>query len=81
MGAIALGLLLFPISFTRRNRKRFGRLLFVVILLGGALSSMAITGCGADSSFFIQQAQNYTLTITATSGSVKHVATITLMIQ
>jgi len=81
MGAIALGLLLLPISFTRRNRKRFGRLLFVVILLGGALSSMAITGCGADSSFFIQQAQNYTLTITATSGSVKHVATITLMIQ
>jgi len=81
MGAIALGLLLIPIGCSRRTRKRLSKLSVVAVLLGGVLSSMIITGCGSSGGFFRQESQNYTLTITATSGSVKHVATITLNIQ
>jgi YVTN family beta-propeller protein len=80
MGAIALGLLLLPIGFDRRTRKQLGKLSLLAILLGSALSSMLITGCGSGG-FFRQKPQNYTLTITATSGQVKHAATITLNIQ
>jgi sugar lactone lactonase YvrE len=81
MGAIALGLLLIPIGCSRRTRKRLGNLSFFAILLGGVLSSMVITGCGSNNGFFRQAPKDYTLTITATSGSVQHVATITLNIQ
>lgn len=81
MGAIALGLLLIPIGCSRRTRKRLGNLSFLAILLGGVLSSMVITGCGSNNGFFRQAPRDYTLTITATSGSVQHVATITLNIQ
>ena len=81
MGVIALGLLLIPVGCSRRTRKRLRKLSVLAILLGGVLSSMAITGCGSNGGFFRQASENYTLIITATSGSVKHVATITLNIQ
>jgi hypothetical protein len=42
---------------------------------------MALTGCGSNHGFFRQQSHDYTLTVTAISGSVHHVATITLNIQ
>ena len=81
IGAIALSLLLIPIGCSRRTRKRLGTLSMVAVLLGGVLSSMIITGCGSGGGFLRQEPQNYTVTITATSGSVQHVATITLNIQ
>jgi YVTN family beta-propeller protein len=81
MGAIALGLLLIPIGCSRRTRKRLSKQSMVAVLLGGVLSSMIITGCGSNGRFIRQESQNYALTITATSGSVKHVATITMNIQ
>jgi hypothetical protein len=80
IGAIALGLLLIPVGCSRRTRKRLSKASFFAVLLGGVLSSMVITGCGS-SGYFRQESRNYTLTITATSGSVKHVATITMNIQ
>ncbi len=81
IGGIALGLLLIPIGCSRRTRRRLGKLSVLAILLGGVFSSMVLTGCGSSGGFFRQESQNYTLTVTATSGVVKHVATITLNIQ
>jgi hypothetical protein len=80
-GAIALGLLLLPIGCSRRARKRLGKVSLFAALLIGVLFSMVITGCGGGSGFLRQEPQNYTLTITATSGPVQHVATVTLNIQ
>jgi multisubunit Na+/H+ antiporter MnhB subunit len=81
MGAIALGLLLLPFGYSRRARKRLGKLSIPAVLLCVALSTMVLTGCGSNHGFFRQQSHDYTLTVTAISGSVHHVATITLNIQ
>jgi hypothetical protein len=81
LGVITLSLLLVPIGFSRFTSKQRSKLLIVAILLGGVLPSMIITGCGVSGGFFSETSQNYTLIVTASSGSVKHVSTITLNIQ
>jgi hypothetical protein len=80
VGVIALGFLLMPIGFSRRARKRLGRLSLFAILLGAVSSSMVITGCGGHNTIN-REPQNYTLTVTATSGQVTHVATVSLTVQ
>jgi large repetitive protein len=79
--AIVLSLLLLPIGCRGRTRKRLGQVSLFAFLLIGVLFSMVITGCGDDSGFLRQEPQNYTLTITATSGPVQHIATVTLNVQ
>jgi hypothetical protein len=80
LAAIALSLLLLPFGCTRRARKRLGHLSLCIILFGGVLSSLVIAGCGSTGTF-LPAPQNYTLTIVATSGSVKHTAIVNLTIQ
>jgi hypothetical protein len=77
---IALGLILVP--FAGRVRRASRRLNRIVCLWMLALACMALatglTGCGGKSA---QSPESYTLTITATSGSLSHSTTVELTVE
>jgi uncharacterized protein YaiE (UPF0345 family) len=77
--ALAL-LLLFGVGGMRRNGRHLKRLLSLLILLAAGAAATAFSGCGGNG-FFTQAPQNYTITITATAGSLEHSATVTLNVQ
>ena len=82
-GALAIGLLLLPLSGRIRSNRRGLRSLFVV-LLSSLAAVGALTGCGAGSGFFGQTQQSYVIQIvgTATSGfALQHFATVTLVLE
>jgi len=80
---VALGLLLLPLAGMRRRlRKTLGRTIFTLLLLVAGASAMAgLSGCGTNSGFFGQPSQTYTMTVTATSGTLSHSTSVTLTIQ
>ena len=80
-GGIVLALLLLPLGINRNLRKRLnGRMLLLFLLLAGTTAAMS--GCGGSSnSPSMQTAQTYTLTVTATSGTLVHSPTVTLTVQ
>jgi hypothetical protein len=66
----------------RRLGKTLGRTIFTLLLLVAGASAMAgLSGCGATSGFFGQPTQTYTMTVTATSGTLSHATTITLTLE
>jgi len=81
---VAFALLLLPLAGTRRmrrNGKRLGRLLAILLLgLVGVAATTALSGCGSSAGGTQQTTQGtqYTVTITATSGSVSQKTTVTL---
>jgi hypothetical protein len=76
MAPFALALLLLPFAAKlRRAGRRFGRLMSVLLLLGAGLA------CGSNNGFFGQAPQNYTVTITATSGALSHSGTLTVTVE
>jgi hypothetical protein len=85
LGSVALGLLLLPFAGARRLR-RSGRNLARIAchaLLFAAATAVAIglTGCGSGNGFFGEAPASYTVTLTATSGTVQHSTTVTLNVQ
>jgi Bacterial Ig-like domain (group 3)/FG-GAP-like repeat len=54
-------------------RRKIGR---VILCVGTALALCGLTGCGSN-----QQPQNYTMTITVSSGSLSHSTTATITVQ
>jgi Bacterial Ig-like domain (group 3)/Protein of unknown function (DUF1573)/Beta-propeller repeat len=81
---LTLALLLLP--FTRRSRapsKKFSRALSLTLVLYAAFVPAAILGCGGGNgaSTVSPSTANYTLTVTATSGSVSHTTSLTLIVQ
>jgi hypothetical protein len=78
-----LGLLLLPLAGMRRRIGRtLGRTIFTLFLLVAGGSAIAgLSGCGANSGFFGQPSQTYTMTVTASSGSLSHATTITLTLE
>jgi hypothetical protein len=89
-GAMAFALLLLPFTPRLRRRareiKRLNRMTLAVTLLLCAAAIGSITGCGADSGFFAQPQQNYTITVTGTSSGsngfvLQHSTTVTLTVQ
>lgn len=84
-------LLLFALGGIRRtNGSLNGRVCLILIACGGVAASMALNGCGGGGSSGGgsggTQPQTYTLTVTATTGSLatgtlSHTATLTLIVQ
>jgi hypothetical protein len=80
-GTLALSFLLLPLLGTRGMRKSLlGRsMTLLLVLAGGAIGLASLAGCGGAST--PQAAQNYTITVTATSGSTQHSFNFTLNVQ
>jgi Bacterial Ig-like domain (group 3)/MBG domain/Putative Ig domain/NHL repeat len=77
---VVLALLLLPFGMKRSVRERLkGRMLLLVLLLGG--TTVAMSGCASNNGFMLQSPQTYTLIVTATSGAVQHSQTVTLIVQ
>ncbi|HEX3987718.1 MAG TPA: MBG domain-containing protein [Acidobacteriaceae bacterium] len=78
---VALAFLFLPLAGTKRMRRegrRFGRMACLLLLvLAGLGATVALTGCGSHAGFS-NNAQSYTVTITATSGAIQHTATVNL---
>jgi sugar lactone lactonase YvrE len=82
--AIAWGVLLLPfLGRLRRGGKRMSQAFCVCLVCGVALAAMAgLGGCGSNpSGFFAHPQQTYSIVITATSGSISHSTTVTLIVQ
>jgi hypothetical protein len=70
---------LFGAGRMRRNRRNVGGLL-CFLLLGGLATTAMLTGCGS-SSTPTQIPKSYPLSVTATSGTLQQIATVTLNVQ
>ena len=80
---ITLALLVLPFGVSRKRRAalRNTRVLSVaavLLLLGGVAG---LTGCGSSNGFFGQPQKSYTLTVTATSGTLVRTTTVVLNVQ
>ncbi len=80
---LILGLLILPFAQKlRRTGKRLsGKLTFLLMLIAGTAGFTAMTGCSSSNGFFAQQQQSYTITITATSGTLSHSTNVTLTVE
>ena len=76
-----MGLFVLPFGIGRR-RGSLKRALFPVLLLIALVSTGALLGCGGSSRTTpLPHSTNYTITVTATSGSVSHSTNLTLTVQ
>jgi len=75
-----LGMLVVPlrIDYRRLTRKRVGSAVLLSIVL---LSISVITGCGSNSPASLPQPTNYTINVTATSGSLSQSTALTLTVR
>jgi hypothetical protein len=80
---VLLGVLLLPFAGLRRRRgKWLGRTIPMLLLLAlGGFAMTALSGCGSSNGYFAQQQQTYTITITATSGTLSHSTTVSLTLE
>jgi hypothetical protein len=77
---IVLALLLLPFVAKRCVREKMkSRMLLLVLLMAGVTA--ALTGCGSTNGFLLQSPGTYTLTVTASSGTLQHSQTVTLIVQ
>jgi hypothetical protein len=75
--------LLLPVALAARRRgKRLGRAIsLLVILAAGIGATVGLTGCGATSGLFSEQQRSYTITVTATAGTLTHSTQLTLTVE
>jgi YVTN family beta-propeller protein len=77
---IVLALLLLPFVAKRSVREKMkGHMLLLVLLMAGVMATL--TGCGSTNGFLLQSPQTYTLTVTASSGTLAHSQAVTLIVQ
>jgi sugar lactone lactonase YvrE len=81
-GRIAtLALLLLPFAGRiRRASKRLGRMMTVLVMLAAGLAATMLSGC-IGNGFLNQPPQTYSLTVTATAGSLSKTTTLTLTVE
>lgn len=75
----SLALLLFPLVGLRYSRKRIAQQLCLLLML--AIGGFAMGGCSSNASLVKVASGSYPITIKGTSGTVQHVATVTLIVQ
>ena len=80
---ILWGILLLPFAARlRRTGKRLARVLSLPLLaLAGVAAIATLSGCGSNNGFFGQPQQTYTITVTATTGTLTHSSQVTLTVQ
>jgi hypothetical protein len=80
---VFLGILLLPfVGRMRRTGRRLSRLLSILLLLIAGMTAMAgVSGCGSSTGFFAQAQKSYTVTATATAGTLSHSTTIMLTVE
>jgi large repetitive protein len=74
-------LLLFGVGSMRKRRRALRGLFYLLVLIGAGTATSMMSGCDSPNGFFTQSPQNYTVTITATAGSLEHTTTVTLNVQ
>ena len=80
--AVALLLLPFAGKLRRAGRKLSRMLSIVLLLAAGLMTAAAVSGCGGTPSGYFGQAQTTsTITVTGTSGSLSHSATVSLTVE
>ena len=75
----SLALLILPLVGLRYSRKRIAQRLCLLLML--AIGGFATGGCSSNASLGKVASGSYPITITGTSGTVQHVATVTLIVQ
>jgi hypothetical protein len=78
LGSVALGLLLLPVACLKRYSRTPKRLLLWILV--GLASAGAVSGCG-EGGYFSQTEQTYTITVTATSGTLVSSTTVILTVE
>ena len=80
---ILWGILLLPFAARlRRTGKRLARMLSLLFVASAGVAALAtLSGCGANNGFFGQPQQSYTITVTATTGTLTHATQVTLTVQ
>ena len=79
---IMLGLLLPLAGKIRRPTGKGGRWILLSLLALASISIVGLTSCGGKNTGFLGNSQtSYTLTVTATSGSLSHSTTLNLTVQ
>jgi hypothetical protein len=84
LAPITLGILLLPLSGRLRRSavKLNGIVLIALLALAGAIAMVSLIGCGTkDSSPPAPTPQNYTITVTGTSGTLAHTTNLTLTVK
>jgi hypothetical protein len=79
----ALALLMLPLAFNRRFRRRAARLSragWGLLALLALAAASALTACGGGG-FFSHTTESYTVTVTAVSGADTHTVDVTLTVQ
>jgi Bacterial Ig-like domain (group 3) len=77
------GFLLLPFAgkLRRAGRRLTKSASLLILLAAGVAAAAGLSSCGSSNGFFGHPQQAYTLTITATSGSVSHSTTVTLTVE
>jgi hypothetical protein len=79
---LSWGLLLIPFALRlRRAKGLWSAACLWMILFVSALAVGAISSCGGGHGFFAQPPQSYSLTVTATAGTLTHSTNVTLTIE
>jgi hypothetical protein len=82
LAPLSLALLLLPFAgLLRKSGKRLSRLFTVLLLLGAGAALAGLNGCGTDAGFFGHAQKTYTVTVTATMGTVSHTSNVTITVE
>jgi large repetitive protein len=79
--AFALMLLPFAGRLRALRRRLAGTISLLLLAVAGLGAMAALSGCGATSGLFADQAKTYTVTVTATSGTLSHATSLTLTVK
>jgi hypothetical protein len=82
LASIGLGVLLLPLSLRLRKSGRLGGIVVIAILiLAGAGTTATLSGCGGKDNTPKPTPQNYSITLTGTSGALTRSTTLTLIVN